>query len=111
MTVLAAIYRRQGLEITDWEKYEAHKAERKAQNVANAKDVLTKNCIAFEELPGRVGTDQLVAFNVFKPVGIRMDEDVQIPFYPEIGKWVDLDYNVHFGVRNLARYITGDPLC
>ena len=111
MTILAALYRRQGLEITDWEAYETHKAKRKAQNVANARDILTKNFIAFEELPHRVGIEQLVAFNVFKPMGNTMEEDVMVMFYPEIGKWLDLDYKVHFGARNLARYITGDPAC
>jgi hypothetical protein len=111
MTILAAIYRRQGLEITDWDSYEKHKASRKRQNVANAREVLMKNCVAFEELPFRVGIEQLVAFNVFKPMGNTMDEDVMLVFYPEIGKWMDLDLKIHFGVRNLARYITGDETC
>lgn len=114
MTILARLYQRQGITFKtdeDWARYEAHKAERKATNVANARDVLFRNCIAWDELPNRVGKDQLVAFNVFFPSLYNGETDRIIAFYPEIGKWFDLDENVRFGVRNLARYITGDETC
>ena len=113
MTILAKIYERQGIPLEtdeDWAKYEAHKVERRAKNVVNARDVLFRNCIAWDEL-GRVGTDQLVAFNVFCASQLNSDADRIIPYWPEIGKWIDLNGHIRFGIRNLARYIKGDETC
>lgn len=113
MTILAKLYQRQGLTLEtedDWAAYEVHKGERRAKNVANARDVLFRNCIAWDDM-GRVGTDQLVAFNVFYPSTLNSERDQIITYWPEIGKWIDLNGNIRFGVRNLARYIKGEELC
>ena len=111
MVILASIYNRQGIEITDWDAYEKHKAERRATNVANARAVLLKFGVPWEMLAHRVGNDQLIAFRVFKPTGVSMEQDIALAFYPEIGKWHDENGNTRFGVRNLAKYITGENSC
>lgn len=106
MTCLASIYRRQGITLEtdeDWAAYEKHKAARKAKNVANAREVLQRNSIKWHELPTM--DDRGVRFLV------HVDETLSrvLPFWPEIGEWHDQLGDIHFGVRNLARYITGDP--
>lgn len=100
MTTLLTIYRRQGVEVEDWSAYESHKTERKAQNVENARDVLRKNQIGWSEVPHRIGKDQLIAF-------IVANGSSAITLYPEVGKYYLADGKERYGVRKLARYITG----
>jgi hypothetical protein len=114
MVCLAALYNRQGLPLEtpeQWAEYDRRRAERKERNVLNAREVLFRNAIPWDEL-GRVGREQVVAFNVVM-AGSLVDgsDDVILPFYPEIGKWFTAKGEPRFGVRNLARYITGDESC
>lgn len=108
MTCLASAYNRQGIRLEsdeDWAKYEQHKAARRYQNVVNAREVLHRNRIIFEELgaDGEKGQKFNVRYAGW-PVSAR-----SLPFWPEVGQWIDQNGMLHFGVRNLARYITSNP--
>lgn len=90
MTSIASIYRHRGLEF-DPDQYDQMKAERRARNVANAKEVLTKNQIEF-----------VVTGSGPDGVAMRVGE---IAYWPEVGRWILKGGSVRYGLRNLVKYL------
>jgi len=111
MTTIASIRRRQGIAppITPAQhaEYERAKAERRAKNVVNAVEILTRNHVQFKQraVTGSSAHSVLFAFEVFNPKDIA-----GITYYPEIGLWHDADGGAHYGCRNLVKHLKGECL-
>lgn len=103
MSTIREIQARQGIPTpksdADWKKYREDKALRRAKNVVNAREVLDRNGVHYVEGKDH---DGLVLFTIVEP-GTDF-----IYYRPEEGRWNStLDIRVHFGVRNLVRYLKG----
>jgi hypothetical protein len=110
MVTLATIRKRQGIEppITprQHEEYDEAKRLRRIQNVVNAREILRREGLDWDELPS--SHPDGIAFNVYLaelPYG-RIGEPV--PYWPEIGLWRTFgDFAVRYGCKNLVKYLKG----
>lgn len=76
--------------------YEADKAARRLKNVVNAREILDRNGINYQE------TKLLPAGTLFV-----IHAPKAIWYYPEDGRWYAQGEPVHFGCRNLIRFLVG----
>lgn len=96
MTKMTEIFARQGLD-TDPDRYERAKQARRDKNMAAAREVLTRNQIAYTQ-----SGEQW--FMIDEP-GHR------IHYHPWTGEWIDyevLPIRKRYGIRNLVRHIRGE---
>jgi hypothetical protein len=100
MARLLDVLHRQGMEPQtdkEWEDYQKQKAERRAKNVANAVELLTRNEIRYMRTKD-IDEGGLVLFTIGT-----------IKYYPEEGKWYDAAQDLYrFGLRNLVKHLKGE---
>lgn len=105
MTTVQTLRERQGLGRLSPEEYHRERAARRAKNVANAREILARNGLDWDEIP--LTSDAEIAFNVYLatpygPIGHK------ITYWPAIGTWLDFHDDTRYGCRNLVRYIKGE---
>lgn len=79
--------------------YKAEKAERRLRNVANAREILERNAVEFKETPMPCG-EPLFVIHVPRTIW----------YYPADGRWYVCGEPVHFGARNLVRFVKGSVI-
>lgn len=79
--------------------YEAEKAERRLRNVVNAREILERNKIEYRESQLPCGDPVFV-----------IDDGGVITYYPADGRWYTSRRTVHFGCRNLVRFVKGSVI-
>lgn len=104
MTSIAKLYRAQGLSPpSDGELAKLREAKR-AKNVANAEEVLERNCIGYTKIRH---PEHEIEFEV------RYKNGRLIRYWPETGAWIDTKLDkppTKFGVRNLVIYLKGSVM-
>lgn len=83
---------------SEWEAYSADKKARRAKNVVNAREILDRNGIVYAES----ANDHGIMFRLCKA-----GSNSVIWYYPEDGRWYVKGEPVHFGCRNLVRFLKG----
>lgn len=86
----------------EWTAYEKAKLERRAKNVANAREILTRNSIDYIDL-GRDGNSETL-FTIYQG-------NIFLFYLPETGAWWNQagdQKEQHFGARNLVKYLKGE---
>lgn len=76
--------------------YRDEKAARRAKNVVNAREILARNGIEYQET--QLQPDGTL-FVIHEPRAIW--------YYPADGRWYAKGEPVHFGARNLVRFVNG----
>lgn len=97
MTSIRRMFQNQGLDPPNAEDAAVFAAQKRAKNVANAKEALERNGISFEQAFG----------NEFE---VRYKNGRLIRYWPETGAWIDTKLEVpatRFGLRNLVIYLRG----
>jgi hypothetical protein len=101
MTRIDKLYERQGMGAPqsdeDWVAYAEQKLARRKRNVANAREVLERNQIQYDELEPEL-------FIIHQPHGF-------VEYFPATGTWRVMSKTtiIHtgFGVRNLVKHLKG----
>lgn len=93
MTYMSSILARKGVEVSG-DEYRRLKAERRAKNVVNAIEVLTRHSMNFRVARNWPETE----FHV------RTKWNALLFYYPARGIWFTEDGERRFGVRNLVKY-------
>jgi hypothetical protein len=105
MTYLNRLLARQKIDVRDVD-YEQMKKIRREKNVVNAREILRRaGCMWIE---CHSSHPDGVAFSVYLAMAPYGTLGEPIPYWPEIGKWIDRDYHNHYGCRNLVKYLKGE---